>query len=69
MSRQPRASGSAEEEAATAVRELRRFIALHDETEVEPGSEVAAKLDAARRVVAAYEEVQSWNLSDRGLIQ
>jgi hypothetical protein len=57
----------AEQEAAAAVREVRRFIALYDEADVEPDSEIAAKLDTARRAVAAYEEVQSWDLSDRCL--
>jgi hypothetical protein len=56
----------AEEEAAIAVRELRRLIAIYDGIDLEPGSEIAAKLDAARRAVAAYEDVQSWNLTDRG---
>jgi hypothetical protein len=53
-----------EDEAAVAVRELRLFIARFDTADVEPGSKIAAKLDAARRAVAAYDEVQSWNLSD-----
>jgi hypothetical protein len=55
-------------EVAAAVRELRRFIASYDETGVEPSSEIAAKLDAARRAVAAYEAVESWDLSDRGSV-
>jgi hypothetical protein len=54
----------AEQEAAIAVRELRRFISLCEETEVEPSSEIATQLDAARRAVAAYDEVQSWNLNE-----
>jgi hypothetical protein len=56
-----------EDEAAAAVRELRRFIALYDEADVEPDSEMASKLDTPRRTVAAYEEVQGWDLSDRCL--
>lgn len=55
----------AEDDAAAAVRELRRFIALYDGANVEPDSETAANLAMARRAVAAYEEVQSWDLSDR----
>jgi hypothetical protein len=55
-----------EEEAAAAVRELRRFISFYDDADVEATPEMAAKLDAARRTIAAYEEVQTWDLNDRG---
>ena len=55
-----------EQEAANAVRELRRFISLYKDVEVEPGSEVATQLDAARRAVAAYDEIQNSNLNERG---
>jgi hypothetical protein len=61
MSRVP---NPAEREAAAAVHELRRFINAHQDVDVEQGSEIAANLEAARRAVAAYEEVQSWNRSD-----
>ena len=57
-----------EEEAAAAVRALRRFISFYDETDVEPAPEIAAKLDAARQAVAAYEEIQSWSPKDRGSV-
>jgi hypothetical protein len=59
----------AADEAAAAVRELRLFIDLYDEAEVEPDSDIAAKLATARRAVAAYEEVESWDLSNRGLTE
>jgi hypothetical protein len=52
------------DEAAVSVRELRRFIASLEGVDVEPGSETALQLDAARRAVAAYDEVQRWNVKD-----
>jgi hypothetical protein len=42
-------------QAAAEVRELRRFLAEHEELEVEPGSELDLKLDAARRTLAARD--------------
>jgi hypothetical protein len=56
----------AEREAALAVRELRLFISAYEETDVEPGSEIATALAAARQAVAAYDEVQSWDLASKG---
>jgi hypothetical protein len=42
-----------------AIAELRRFISFSDDADVEPGSPIARKLDAARRAIAAYEAAES----------
>jgi hypothetical protein len=51
-----------EQEAARAVEQLREFVALCASLDVRPGSRIANDLALARRAIAAYEEVQSWNL-------
>jgi hypothetical protein len=51
-----------EQEAARAVEQLREFIALCDGLDIHPGSRLARDLALAHRAVAAYDEVQTWNL-------
>jgi hypothetical protein len=46
------------QDAEAAVAELRLFISLFDEAEPPPGSRTAKQLEAARRAVAAYAEVE-----------
>jgi hypothetical protein len=48
------------EEAAEAVKQLRLYVSLYSDVEVEPGSREARKLEAARRAIAAYEEAERW---------
>jgi hypothetical protein len=45
----------AEQEAETAVVQLRLFIAAYEEVTVQPESRIARQLEAARRAVTAYE--------------
>ncbi len=47
-----------QQEAEVAVAELRLFISLYEGIELVPGSRIAKQLEAARRAVAAYEEVE-----------
>jgi hypothetical protein len=46
------------EEAAEAVKQLRLYVSLYSDVEVQPGSREARKLEAARRAIAAYEEAE-----------
>jgi hypothetical protein len=46
------------EEAEMAVEELRLFISLYEGVELAPGSRAARQVEAARRAVAAYDEVE-----------
>ena len=51
-----------EAEAARAVEQLREFVTLCDAAGVPPGSRLEKQLANARRALAAYEEVQTWDL-------
>ena len=44
------------EQAETAVQELRLFISLYEGAPPQPGSRTALQLEAARKAVAGYEE-------------
>jgi hypothetical protein len=46
------------EQAEDAVRELRLFISLFEGAPPTPGSRIARQLEAARKAVAGYEEVE-----------
>jgi len=46
------------EQAEQAVRELRLFISLYEGVELPPDSRIARQLEAARRAVAGYEQVE-----------
>ena len=46
------------EQAEEAVRELRLFISLYEGVELPPESRSARHLEAARRAVAGYEQVE-----------
>jgi hypothetical protein len=48
----------AKEQAEVAVQELRLFVSLYSDVELVPGSRIAGQVEAARRAVAAYEEVE-----------
>ena len=41
-----------------AVKELRLFLSLYRGVDVAPDSRLARQLDAARKAVAGYEEIQ-----------
>jgi len=46
------------EQAEEAVRELRLFISLYEDAELPPDSRIARHLEAARRAVVGYEQVE-----------
>ena len=46
------------EQAEKAVRELRLFISLYEDAELPADSRIAHHLEAARRAVAGYDEVE-----------
>ena len=46
-------------EASEAIRELKRFIAVFEDTEVRPGSEIERQLDEARRALEAHEQAHN----------
>jgi len=46
------------EQAEEAVRELRLFISLYEGVELPPESRIGRHLEAARRAVAGYEQVE-----------
>jgi hypothetical protein len=50
--------------AARAVEQLRAFIHQCEGVDMRPGSRLAKELALARRAVAAYEEVQGWDLDE-----
>ena len=45
-----------QQDAETAVAELRLFISLYEDADLPPDSRMARQLEAARRAVAAYDE-------------
>lgn len=48
---------------ASAVDELRQFVAVHRGDKPRPGTRLARQLDTARRVVAAYDrEPKRWRV-------
>ena len=51
-------SAAAKQEAEVAVAELRLFISLYEDAELVRGSRTAKQLEAARRAVSAYDEVE-----------
>jgi hypothetical protein len=51
-------SGIEKDEAEEAVRELRLFISLYESEPPTPGSRMARQLEAARRAVVGYDELQ-----------
>jgi hypothetical protein len=51
-------SAAAKQEAEVAVAELRLFVSLYEDAELVPGSRTAKQLEAARRAVAAYDQVE-----------
>lgn len=45
-------------EAEIAVEELRLFISLYEDADLKPDSRMARQLEAARKAIAAYDEVE-----------
>ena len=46
------------EQAEQALRELRLFVSLYEGAELQPESRIARHLEAARRAIAGYEQVE-----------
>ena len=59
-------SGIRKDEAEEAMRELRLFISLYESEPPPPGSRTARQLEAARRAVAGYDELEKRLASDAG---
>jgi len=46
------------DQAEVAANELRLFISLYEDAELRPDSRLARQLEAARKAIAGYEQVE-----------